>query len=398
MPQRPGIHIDHKVLPSRPGGVVRCDVAGLIAPIFPDRWPTDASRGDFVEIQLRRFAELLDHPFLPLFDAISVASVQAYFANGGEEMHLFGVCLKGPEDLQEGPLAEPLGALLPLQDRLMAEEDIALLACPWAASLPAIRLPGGQLQGGADVLYDALLDHCRRVVNRFLVMDAPAHFHGEALHSWVTRFRDQSVENRAFGAVYYPWLRQGRVGLLPPSGGILGAYARSDREHAPFGVGWSPANINLVGYTAPEVDLDWFEAGELAKAAVNPLVIQPGRGMVIFGARTLSREAQWEFINSRRIVSMISEQLRRDNEWAVFEENGPRVWKALERDVRHRLNLLWRQGVLTGESEEDEYQVWCDAQTNTKTDRDAGTLNVKVRLRPISTTEHITLDLRLGER
>ncbi len=397
MPQRPGIHIHHKALPVRPRGVVRCDVPAVIAPIFPDQWPTDASRSDFVEIVLRRYAELLDHPFLPLFDPLSVSAIRSYFANGGEVVHLFGVCLEGPEDLQTDPLVEPYGALVPLRARLLAEEDIALLAFPWAASLPARRRSDGSFEGGADVLYHALLEHCRRVVNRFLVMDAPAHFHGAALQEWVNRFRGQAVESKAFGAVYYPWLRQGDA-LVPPSGGVLGAYARSEREHAPYGVGWSPANIHLVGYTAPEVDLDWFEAGELAKAAVNPLVIQPGRGMVIHGARTLSSESQWEFINSRRIVSMISEQLRRDNEWAVFEENGPRVWKALERDVRHRLNLLWRQGVLTGNAEEDEYEVWCDAQTNSKTERDAGHLNVKVRLRPISTTEHITLDLRLGER
>lgn len=397
MRQRPGIHIHHKALPARPRGAVRCDVPGLIAPIFPEQWPTDATRSDFVEIVLRRFAELLDHPFLPLFDDLTVLSVQAYFANGGEVLHLFGVCLDGPQDLQDGPLDEPDGALRPLEERLLAEEDIALLACPWAASLPGKRLPDGQLEGGADALYHALLDHCRRVVNRFLVMDAPAHFHGEALHLWVRRFRDTRVENKAFGAVYYPWLHRGDS-VLPPSGAVLGAYARSERDHNPYGVGWAPANISLTGFTGPEVDLDWFESGELAKASINPLVIQPGRGMVVHGARTLSREPEWEFINSRRIVSMISEQLRRDNQWAVFEENGPKVWKALERDVRHRLNLLWRQGILTGESEEDEYEVWCDAQTNSAEERDAGRLNVKVRLRPISTTEHITLDLRLGER
>ena len=120
MARHPGILIQHKALPSRPRGVVRCDVAGIIAPIFKDRWPTDATRGDFVEIVLRRYAELLDHPFLPLFDPVSVESVQAYFANGGEVLHLFGVCLEGSEDLQNGPLSEPHGVLLPLEQRVIA--------------------------------------------------------------------------------------------------------------------------------------------------------------------------------------------------------------------------------------------------------------------------------------
>ncbi len=397
MGRRPGIHIHHKALPQRQKRVVRCDIPAFIAPIFKERWPTDASRGDFVELVIRRFVELLDHPLWPLFDDLTVMAIRAYFTNGGQVCHLYGVCMDGPADLQHGALAEPKGVLLPLEERLLAEEDIALLACPWAATLPGHRGEGGRLVGGADELYHQLLRHCQRVINRFLVMDAPAHFHGEALLDWVSGFRQTWPENKSFGAVYYPWLYRGEE-LMPPSGAVLGAFSRVEREHQPWGIGWAPANVSLTGITHPEVDLDWHESGELAAGSINPLVIQPGRGMVIFGARTLSNQPEWEFINSRRITSMIAEQLRRDSQWAVFEENGPNIWKALERDVLHRLNLLWRQGLLTGDSEADQYEVWCNDETNSSKEREAGRLNVRVRFRPISTTEHITLDLRLGER
>ena len=160
---------------------------------------------------------------------------------------------------------------------------------------------------------------------------------------------------------------------------------------------WPPANTPVHGITHLEVELDWNESGDLAAQGVNPIVTQPGRGILVFGARTLSTESRWEYINSRRIVSMIAEQLRRDNEWVVFEQNSPAMWKVLERDVKARLDEFWQAGMLTGEAAGRDYMVRCDDETNPKEARDAGQMSVEVRLRPITTTEHITIDLRLGE-
>ena len=391
---KPGISVQHTALPTRRYGIVRCDVAGIIGFIPKDSWPTDASAGDFMELSLRRTQELLDHPLKALFDAPSRRAVKAFFDNGGDECHLYGVCLDGLGQLiQPETLDHALG---PLLERLRGHEEIALLAVPAAAYLPCTFTRLGAVSSHADTLYRTLLVHCRQMVNRFLILDAPRDLHGPAVVSWLQNLQESQGDELAYGALYYPWLKAGEE-LMPPSGSVLGVFARTEREHEPFGVVWPPANTPVHGITHLQVELDTNESGELAAQGVNPIVVQPGRGVLIFGARTLSTEKRWEYINSRRIVSMISEQLRRDNEWVVFEQNSPAMWKVLERDVKARLDEFWQAGMLTGASAGRDYMVRCDAETNPKEARETGQMAVEVRLRPITTTEHITIDLRLGE-
>ena len=94
---------------------------------------------------------------------------------------------------------------------------------------------------------------------------------------------------------------------------------------------------------------------------------------------------------------MIAEQLRRDNEWVVFETNRSDIWKILSRDVKARLDEFWERGMLTGAAAGRDYWVKCDEENNPREEREAGRMNVLVRFRPVSTTEHITIDLRLSQ-
>jgi hypothetical protein len=391
---KPGISVQHSALPQRRFGLVRCDVAGVIGFIPRERWPQDALAGDFVELPLRRTQELVDHPLRRLFDPASRRAVRAFFDNGGDTLHLFGVCIESEQDLRSAALCQ--AALGPLFERLVAEEEIALLAVPAAAYMRFEVDRLGRVSAHADTLTRELLAHCSRMNNRFLLIDAPRGLHAEGLESWARQLRESADDTLSFGAAYYPWLKDGDD-AIPPSGALLGVFARVEREHAPYGVVWPPANVVVRGITHPEVEMVWDEAGRLAEQSINPVVTQPGRGVVVFGARTLSRDPRWQFINSRRIVCMIAEQIRRDNEWVVFEPNDRTIWKVLERDVGHRLDEFWEQGMLTGPSAGKDYEVRCDDETNPRSDREAGILNVQVRLRPIGTTEHITIDLRLGE-
>ena len=256
-------------------------------------------------------------------------------------------------------------------------------------------LRNGLVRSEADPLYRVLLAHCREMINRFLVIDAPRNLHGELLARWFEQLREQDPRTTAFGAVYYPWLMRGDE-VFPPSSSVMGLYARTEREHGVVGVGWPPANVPIQGATHTEVELDWGGAGWVSEQGINPIVVQPGRGPVVFGARTMSTDPAWTFINSRRVVSMITEQLRRDNEWVVFEVNNRSLWKIVERDVLVRLDQFWRSGILSGDRSQAEYSVECSDATNPVALRDAGQLNVRVSLKPIHTTERILIDLRLG--
>lgn len=391
---RPGLVVQHARLPDRSSELVRCDVAGIIGLIDRRRWPEGAAAGDFIELVLRREGDLWAHPDRALFDPASRRAVRDFFRNGGDTAHLFGVCVSSEEDLHR-PSGE-LGVLGPLLDRLRVEDEIALLMVPAAAYMRCVLERDGSVRADCESIYDELLSHCREMNNRFLVMDAPQGLHGPSLERWVERFRARFQETRSFGALYYPWLHEGDE-VFPPSGAVAGLFARVEIEHRPFGVMWPPANQPLRGVTHTEVELGWDEAGGLAERHINPIVIQPGRGVLVFGARTLSGEAAYQHVNSRRVTSMIIEQLRRDSQWAVFETNNPHLWDVLSRDTMVRLGEFYSAGALSGPRTTDGYLVRCDNETNPPDLRAAGMVNVQVRLRPVGTTEQIVVDLRIGD-
>lgn len=390
---RPGISIQHGNLPNVRGRFVRCDIGALLGFLPRARWPDGAAAGDFIELVARRAQDLEQHPQRFLFDPATRRAARAFFENGGDTLHLFATCIEGEEDLFAPSDSD--GPLQPLFTRLQTEEDIALLAVPMAAYLRC-EIRRGVVNCQADALYRLLLLHCRQMTNRFLIIDAPRGLHGDHLQAWAERFRSANPEIMGFGALYYPWLIAGDE-VMPPSGAIMGLFARAEHEHAPMGIGWPPANMPLLGVTHTEVELDWPEAGALGELSINPLIVQAGRGVVVWGARTLSKDASWMFINSRRVVNMIAEQLRRDNEWTIFEVNDPSLWMTIERDIRVRLEEFWRAGLISGSRSDGDFSVQCDEETNPADQRDSGSLNVRVQLRPVGTTERILIDLRLSQ-
>lgn len=393
---RPGISVQHTSLPAHTLGVVRCDVAALIGFIPRGRWPEEAAAGDLVALRVRRYREIEEHERRPLLDPATCRAARSFFENGGDILHVYAVCIEDADELLAPSDSE--GVLLPLFDHLRNDEEIALIAIPAAAWMRCTvdRRSGGLVvRSEADALYRLFLRHCRQMINRFLVIDAPRGLHGDLLTAWLDGLRAGDPVTAGYGAAYYPWLRRGDE-TFPPSGAVLGLYAKMERERGTFGVGWPPANAPLSGVTHAEVELDWGEAGALAEVGVNPIVVLSGRGTVVFGARTMSTDPAWRFINSRRVVSMVTEQLRRDNEWAVFEPNSRSLWKTVERDVLVRLDQFFEAGILSGSRSREEYSVQCDEATNPLVVRDSGQLHVRVALRPVGTTERILIDLQLG--
>ncbi|MBT3219129.1 MAG: phage tail sheath family protein [Proteobacteria bacterium] len=391
---RPGITIQHSRDVVRDSATVRTDVTGFVGLILKDRWPRNVKAGDFMELPLKSFGELSNNPAHILFDAVTRRAIQAFFENGGEECRLFGICIESQQVLCEYDPNE--GVFAPLLDRLRSQEDIAILVMPALAYMPVRYEKRGWPTVMCQPTMEMLLNHCREMNNRFLILDTPRDLHERPLMRWVRAFREKNSESASYGAVYYPWLMNGDE-TFPPSGSVAGIFARTDSEHAPFGVRWPPANQLLRGVTHPAVEIKWKDSGELAEANINPILTQPARGVVLWGARTLSKDAKWLHINSRRIVSFISEQLRRDSEWVVFENQRPELWQIIGRMVRARLDMLWGAGLLTGDQAGSEYQVQCDREINPPEVVDAGQVNVKVLVRPMSTAEYIVVDLRLGQ-
>ena len=390
---RPGIIIQHARAEIREGEVVRSDIAGFIGAVVRDRWPEGTVAGDYVEYEIARWAQVAETDLVDQIDPATLHAMRQFFLNGGTACYAFGVCVETLDQLLESDPA--LSVWTPLLQRLRGEEDLGVITIPVLAHIPySWGSDGVEVPTTAPLVM--FLEHCMEMNNRFLIIDPPKDLHEQPLIDWVRDLRDRRPELSCYGAVYYPWLKHGDE-VFAPSGTIAGVFARVDREHEPFGIRWPPANQVLKGVTHPQVKIRWSESGELTNEHINPILTQPARGVVVWGARTLSRVPRWQHINARRIVSMISEQVRRDSEWVVFENQRPELWEVVARTVRTRLDQLWSAGLLTGSQAGEDYAVRCDAETNPLIVREEGEIHVEITLRPITTTEFIVVELRLGQ-
>jgi hypothetical protein len=394
-----GIGIQHARQVVREDREIRTDHTAMLGVVPAARWPNQARAGDFIELTLEDPAQVDAHPVMAFFDGATKMAVRSFFLNGGARVTLFGVCLTGSADLLDP--ARCKARLAGVIDRLRDDEDISLLAFPALAWLPAgwsaRPTPGayGVPEVGATHAVRLLLSHCREMGHRFLVIDAPKEASEDLVVAWADQLRRMPDLDASYGAVYFPWLCSGDAALAP-SGAVCGVIARTDLEHAPFGVRVPPANQGVRGYTHGEVTVGWRQGAALVEAGVNPILEQPGRGLVLWGARTLSADPRWQQITARRVVSFVTERVRRDAEWVVFEHLRPELWETVARMVRGRLDLFWSAGLLTGEAPGAEYRVQCDEELNPPAVRDAGQVQLKVLLRPVTATEFIEVELQLG--
>jgi uncharacterized protein len=116
--------------------------------------------------------------------------------------------------------------------------------------------------------------------------------------------------NAANSALYFPWvmasdpLQGGALRAFPPGGFVAGLLARID---AARGVWKAPAGseAHLIGATDLAVHLSDTQNESLNGQGINCLRQFPGRGVVVWGARTLaagitSPASEWKYIPVRR--------------------------------------------------------------------------------------------------
>jgi phage tail sheath protein FI len=235
----------------------------------------------------------------------------------------------------------------------------------------------------------------------FVIVDPPSTWATPAdvlkgLPSVVTRDRD--------AAIYFPRItaadpltgRQDEA--FAPCGAVAGLFARSDRDR---GVWKAPAGIEatLTGTTGLTVNLNDADTSELNPAAVNCLRSFPGRGNVVWGARTLegadSLASEWKYVPVRRLALFIEESVYRGTQWAVFEPNTETLWSQLRNSIGDLLNGLFRQGAFQGISPREAYFVKCNADTTTQSDIAAGRVNVEVGFAPTRRAEFVVLQFEI---
>ena len=252
-------------------------------------------------------------------------------------------------------------------------DEIAIVAAPGQIS-PAVQ--------------DALLSHCETRKDRFAILDSP-----ETISGGVDKL--PKPRDSKYGAYYFPWIQvydpdKGNI-FVPPSGHIAGVYSRTDSER---GVHKAPANEIVRGALGLKYNVSKGEQDLLNPKGINAIRFMNG-GIRIWGARTLSSDPSWRYINVRRLFIMVESSIERATQWVVFEPNDHRLWKRVQRTISSFLTLLWRNGALMGTSPEQAFYVKCDDETNPPEVIDAGQLVVEIGLAPVKPAEFVIF--RIGQ-
>jgi hypothetical protein len=272
-----------------------------------------------------------------------------------------------------------LGGLEPI-------DDVTMIIAPDLMS----AYENGELDmKGVQSVQQAIIDYCELVRYCFAVLDCPPGMMPQEMKEW--RYEVNYDTTRA--ALYYPWVEiadqtgsNGRTRMIPPSGHVAGVYARTDSTR---GVHKAPANELVRAIVGLEVNITKGEHDLLNPAGINAIRSFPGRGIRIWGARTLSSDPAWRYINVRRLFNMIEESIERGTQWVVFEPNDPFLWGRIRRDVGAFLTNVWRTGALFGTTPGQAFYVKCDEETNPPEQRDLGQLVVEIGISPTKPAEFV---------
>jgi uncharacterized protein len=134
--------------------------------------------------------------------------------------------------------------------------------------------------------------------------------------------------------------------------------------------------------------------GLLNPLGINCLRAFAGRGLRVFGARTVSSETPWRYLNVRRLISMIEESIEEAVQWTVFEPNDFLLRQTLVLTISTFLESLWDRGALVGETPDEAFRVTSDERDNPPGLADNGQLIAEVAVAPVKPAEFIIL--RLG--
>jgi phage tail sheath protein FI len=244
---------------------------------------------------------------------------------------------------------------------------------------------------------DDLVQQCERLMDRFAIIQASQTPNPVATHFPTTTSK--------YAAYYFPWLEirnpaDGTPLLIPPGGHLAGIYARSDIAR---GVHKAPANEKINGlYFDPndpfrglQRQITKGEQDILNPRGVNVMRYFPGRGNLVWGARTTSRDPDWKYVNVRRLFIYVEESIEEATQWVVFEPNDEPLWARVRRSVSDFLTRLWMDGMLQGKTKEEAYFVRCDRTTMTQADIDNGRLIILIGIAPVKPAEFVIF--RIGQ-
>jgi Bacteriophage tail sheath protein len=245
----------------------------------------------------------------------------------------------------------------------------------------------------------AMIDQCERLRYRVAVLDPPDRLQITQMQQWLDK-EGLVLHSSRFAAVYYPWLKvpddlqvEGPSRRVPPSGHVAGAYAYTDLN---FGVQKPPANVELefasdVGQVISDLQQEGLNLNN-----VNAIRFFPGRGIRIWGERSLAppQDSDWRFIHIRRLMSAIEKSAQLSSSWAVFQNNDFALRNSLKHSMTVLLQGIWEKGGLLGRKPADAFFVKCDTTNNPQSVIDQGQLICQVGVAIAAPMEFLVFEIR----
>jgi phage tail sheath protein FI len=308
----------------------------------------------------------------PASDSYLSYAVRGFFENGGQRCYV-----------------------VPLTDNSFAGLSDGLKAIESLNTIDLVVAP--DLMKNPDLAFDLqqmVVDHCEKTGDRFAILDSRL---GDSSKQVANQWSEIDGRN---GAIYYPWIRVRSISgggseLVPPGGHVAGVYARTDRSR---GVHKAPANEVLEGVLDLEVHLTGAQQDELNPKRINCLRSFPGRGIRVWGARTLSGQDAWTYVNVRRLFLTAARWIDWNMQDVVFEAHSPKLWARIERELSTYFIDLYRAGALKGRTPQEAFYVKCDAETNPPEMRDLGTVVTEIGLAATVPFEFVVVRLIHGEK
>jgi len=269
----------------------------------------------------------------------------------------------------------------PLTGELVEIIRTGLLGFEYVTDISIINAPD---ENKVSSLRGSIVAHCEKMKDRFAII--------QCSRNDATNIGDLFPDlDSKYAGLYMPWINvsdplTNAQKLIPSGGHIAGIYARSDIER---GVHKAPANETVRGVTSLQVQINKGQQDVLNPKGINVIRSFPGRGSILWGARTVSTDPNWKYVNVRRLFIFLEKSIERSTQWVVFEPNNERLWSRVKATLVGFLTDIWRSGALMGTTAEEAFFVKCDRTTMTQNDIDNGRLIVVIGVAPTKPAEFV---------
>jgi uncharacterized protein len=245
---------------------------------------------------------------------------------------------------------------------------------------------------GVQTVQTSMIAHCELMGDRIAILDPPPGLDAQQIREWRV---DKARYDSKYAALYWPWIKvfdpaTGKNVHVPPSGHMAGIWGRNDITR---GVHKAPANEVVRGAVSLELDLTKAEHDLLNPSGINCIRSFPGRGIRVWGARTLSSDPAWRYLNVRRLFSFLEKSILNGTDWVVFEPNDEALWAKIRRTIASFLVVQWRNGALFGSKPGEAFYVRCDNETNPSEVIDVGQVICEVGVAPVKPAEFVVFRL-----